>query len=142
MYKLGYWHCELDHESSRITIVTPFGRYRWNRLPFGTNVSAKIFQRKLNQTLEGLNGVACVADGMAVLRRDEEDHDKKLSLLLQRCRETGTKLNRKKCEFRQDEINFMGHRMSSDRLKPDERKMESPTDVKGFQRLQYTVGHL
>ena len=51
----GYWHCELDHESSLLTtIITPLGRYRWNRLPFGMNVIAEIFQRKLNQTLEGI----------------------------------------------------------------------------------------
>ena len=45
----GYWHCELDHESSLLTtVITPFGRYRWEHLPFGMNVSAEIFQRKLN----------------------------------------------------------------------------------------------
>ena len=48
------------------------------------------------------------------------------------------KLNRNKCEFRLDEINFMGHRVTSEGLKPDERKieailkMENPTDVKGI----------
>ena len=86
----GYWHCELDHESSLLTtIITSFGRYRWNCLPFGMNVNAEILQRKLNQTLEGLEGVACVADDIVVFGHDDEDHDKKLRLLLQRCRETG-----------------------------------------------------
>ena len=57
-------------------------------------------------------------------------------------------MNRNKCEFRLDEINFMGHRVTSDGLKPDERKieailkMDNPTDVKGIQRLQGTVGYL
>ena len=95
----GYWHCELDHESSLLsTIITPLGRYRWNRLPW-MNVSADIFQRKLNQTLEGLEGVVCVADDIVVFGHDEEDHDKKLRLLLQRCCETGMKMNRNNCEF-------------------------------------------
>ena len=112
------------------------------------NVSAEIFQRKLNQTLEGSDGVVCVADDIVVFGRDKEDHDNKLRLLLQRCRETGMKLNRNKCEFRLDEINFMGHRVTSEGLKPDERKieeilkMENPTDVKGIQRLQGTIGYL
>ena len=83
-----------------------------------------------------------------VFGRDEEDHDKKLRLLLQRCRETDMKLNRNKCEFRLDEINFMGHRVTSEGLKPEERKieailkMENPIDVKGIQRLQGTIGYL
>ena len=145
----GYWHCELDDESSLLTtIITPFGRYKWNRLPFGTNVSAEIFQRKLNQTLEGLDGVICVADDIVVFGRNDEDHDEKLRLLLQRCRDTGVKLNRKKCQIRTNEITFMGHRVTSEGLKPDDKKIEAivkmtnPTDVKGVQRLQGTVGYL
>ena len=32
----GYWHCMLDEESRLLTTFsTPFGRYKWNRLPFG-----------------------------------------------------------------------------------------------------------
>ena len=49
----GYWHCELDEGSSLLTtFVTPYGRYRWLRLPFGTKVSSEIFQRKLNENVE------------------------------------------------------------------------------------------
>ena len=49
----GYWHCQLDEASSLIsTFVTPYGRYRWLRLPFGTNVSSGIFQWKLNERVE------------------------------------------------------------------------------------------
>ena len=50
------------------------------------NVSAEIFERKVNQTLDSLDGVVCVADDIAIVvfGSDEEDHDKKLRLLLQR----------------------------------------------------------
>ena len=87
----------------------------------------------------------CVVDDIVVFGRNEEDHDKKLKLLMQRCHEIGMKLNRNKCEFRLDEINFMGHRVTSDGLKSDEKsieailKMENPTNLKGIQRLQGTV---
>ena len=37
----GYWHCVLDKKSSYLTtIITPFGRYRWQRLPFGMKVTS------------------------------------------------------------------------------------------------------
>lgn len=59
----GYLHCELDEESSYLTPMnTPFGRYRWKRLPFGLNMSAEIFQKKLLRALDGLEGVECIAD--------------------------------------------------------------------------------
>ena len=55
--KSGYLHCELDHESSLLTTFgTPFGRFRWLRLPFGLKVSSEIFQKRLHQALEGLEG--------------------------------------------------------------------------------------
>ena len=44
--KQAYWHVQLDNESSLLTtMITPFGRYRWARLPFGLKVSSEIFQR-------------------------------------------------------------------------------------------------
>ncbi|GFR97874.1 hypothetical protein ElyMa_002756100 [Elysia marginata] len=43
----GYWHVQLDEESSRLTTFqTCFGRFRFLRLPFGLNVSAEIFLEK------------------------------------------------------------------------------------------------
>ena len=43
--KDGYWHVKLDEESSYLTTFnTPFGRYRFNMMPFGLNVSQDIFQ--------------------------------------------------------------------------------------------------
>ena len=46
--KKGYWHVELDEESSLLcTFNTPFGRYKFNRLPFGVRVSQDVFQKKL-----------------------------------------------------------------------------------------------
>ena len=49
----GYWHVQLDDKSNRLTTFdTPFGRYRWKRLPFGVSVASKIFQKRLNQALD------------------------------------------------------------------------------------------
>ena len=74
--KSGYLHCELDHESSLLTtFATPFGRFRWLRLPFGLKVSSEIFQKRLHQALEGLEGVRCIADDVIIWGRSNEEHD-------------------------------------------------------------------
>ena len=58
----GYWHVQLDRESSMLTTVqTCYGRYRFVRLPFGTSVSSEMFQKKLLEALDGLPGVVCIA---------------------------------------------------------------------------------
>ena len=83
---------------------TPFGRYRWTRLSFGLSVSSEIFQKRLVQALEGIVGVACIADDILIyvigdtLHEARQDHDKNLSLLLERCRQKSVKLNRDTAE--------------------------------------------
>ena len=52
--KKGYWHVPLNEPSSYLTTFgTPFGRFRFTRLPFGLIVS----QKQLDSALEGLSGV-------------------------------------------------------------------------------------
>ena len=59
----GFWHCFLDDESSMLTTFnTSYGRCRWLRLPFGLSVSPEIFQKRVIQTLEGLDGALNIAD--------------------------------------------------------------------------------
>ena len=50
---------------------TPFGRYRWCRMPFGLNSAPEVFQRKMHELIEGLEGVEVIADDFLVYRRGE-----------------------------------------------------------------------
>jgi len=71
----GYLHLELDDDSCLLTtFATPFGGYCWNRLPFGLNISSEIFQKRLCQALEGLEGVWCVVDDIIIAGKDKVDH--------------------------------------------------------------------
>ena len=41
----GFWHVELEEDSSFLTTFnTPFGRYRWKRMPFGICSAPEVFQ--------------------------------------------------------------------------------------------------
>ena len=153
--KSGYLHCELDEQSSLLTTMnTPFGRYRWKRLPFGLKVSSEIFQKKLQQALEGLEGIECVADDIIVFgvgdtKEDAEaNHDTRLKALLQRCREQGITLNRKKSVVKTTSMTFLGHVVTDHGLKPDPKKVQAilelptPTNSAEVQRLQGSVNYL
>ena len=53
----GFWHVELDEEASFLTTFnTPFGRYRWKRMPFGICSAPEVFQRRMQELIEGLHG--------------------------------------------------------------------------------------
>ena len=81
--KNGFWHVELDNDSSRLTTFnSPFGRFRWLRLALGPCTAPEEFQRRLNHALEGLKGVRTIHNDILVFgegyTEDEalEDHDR------------------------------------------------------------------
>ena len=54
----GFSHAVLDDQSSFLTAFnTPFGRYRWKRMPFGIKSAPEIFQSKMHELIEGLNRI-------------------------------------------------------------------------------------
>ena len=61
----GYWHVQLDKESSMLTTFISPG-YRWTRMPFGIKPASEIFQQKLDQAIEGLPCRARIADDILV----------------------------------------------------------------------------
>ncbi|XP_047224324.1 uncharacterized protein LOC124870013 [Girardinichthys multiradiatus] len=67
----GFWQIPLDKESQRLTtFITPYGRYCFKRLPFGFTSAPEIFQRKMVETLEGLEEVAVYMDDIIVHGKD------------------------------------------------------------------------
>lgn len=65
--KDGFWQVHLDEPSSLLTCFnTPFGRYRWMVMPFGIKSAPEVFQQRMVEALEGLEGVAVIADDILV----------------------------------------------------------------------------
>ena len=140
--KNGFWHIELDDDSlSLTTFNSPFGLFRWLRLPFGLCTAPEEFQRRLNHALVGLKGVRTIHDDILVFGEGSTgdkalvDHDRNLRSLMQRCRERNVKLNKAKVTLRRGEVPFLGHLITKDGLKADPAKvsavleMPTPTDV-------------
>ena len=131
-----FWHVRLDEQSSLLTtMITYFGRFRWERLPFGLPVSSEIFQKRLTEALDGLKGVICVADDIIVVGRGdtqaeaEKDHSENLSGLQNRCKERSIRLNDTKAAIHQDEITFTGHRITAEGVQPDRSKAAAILDM-------------
>lgn len=153
--KNGFWHVTLDEESSYMTtFATPYGRYRWLRMPMGISPVPEVFQRKLNQALEGSQGIYVIADNIlitgegATLEKANQDHDDKLRAVLNRCREKNIKLNAEKFQLRRSEVPYIGHLLTAEGLSVNPEKaravrdMPRPTDVKGVQRFLGMINYL
>ena len=90
----GFWRVPLDQESSLLTTFnTPFGRYRWKWMPFGISSAPEVFQRRMHEVIESLEGVKVVADDFVTVSfgdTEEEaiaNNDQNLEAFLQRCEE-------------------------------------------------------
>ena len=65
----------------------------------------------------------------------QDEHDTRLTALFQRINEKGLTLNKKKCEFNKDSLEFYGHIFSSKGISADPRKVEAirntniPSDI-------------
>lgn len=99
--KDGFWQVKLSEQSSLLTCFnTPFGRYRWNVMPFGISSAPEEYQRRMCQELEDLDGIAIVADDILVYGEGDtqeqalQNHDVKLKALLDRCVQRNIKLNK------------------------------------------------
>ena len=145
----GYWMIKLDDKSALLTTFnTPFGRYKFHRLPFGLHSSQDVFQKAVDEALEGLKGVDTIADDILVYGSSIEEHDQNLRNMLQMCRTKGIKLNGDKSVIRATELQFYGNLITSKGLQPDPLKvaaiadMEPPNSKKELETVLGMINYL
>ncbi|UYV69315.1 K02A2.6-like, partial [Cordylochernes scorpioides] len=122
----GFWQIPLSEESSSLTtFLTPFGRYRFKRLPFGISSAPDVFQRKMSNLLESQSGVNCHMDDIVIWGATQEEHDERLKCVLRKLQDSGLTLNREKCIFSVKEIKFLGHLITERGVLPDPNKVQA-----------------
>ena len=101
----GFWHVRLDEPSSRLcTFNTPFGQYRFLRLPFGIKSAPEVFQKFISDMVKDIDGAEAIMDDIIVWGRNLQEHNRRLRKVLDKVREYNLKLGLGKCEFRKSEI--------------------------------------
>ena len=146
--KSSFWQVPLDHQSSMLTCFsTPYGRFRFLRMPYGLCASSDVFQHAMETLFEGLP-CSIIVDDILVGGKDQQEHDKNLRQVLNRAKEVNLKLNPSKCKFGVSNVGYVGHLFTSDGLKPDPdkvtaiRDMPKPDSVLSLQRFLGMVNYL
>ena len=105
----GYHQLELDEQSRNITTFsTHVGLRRYKRLNFGVTSSAEIFQNHIAEIISDIPGVLNTSDDILIYGKTQEEHDRTLKKVFTRLKEKNLTLNRIKCEFNKDTIEFYG----------------------------------
>ena len=126
----GFWQVELDEESQKLcTFNTPFGRYSFKRLPFGIKSAPEVYQKIISEMVQDIDGCEAIVDDILIWGKDMTEHDERLKRVLSRAREYNLKLNKSKCEFRKDQVTYVGHTLSSEGVKPDVEKVRAVKEM-------------
>ena len=91
---MGYYHIVLSPDARKIcTIVTPFGKYEYQRLPMGLCNSPDIFQEWMSELMAGLKFVRVYIDNILITTSATwDDHLMKLDEVLSRLKSIGLKV--------------------------------------------------
>ena len=93
------WHIVLDGESSLLcTFNTPFGRHKFNRLPFGISCASDAAQHMVEKYFGDIYGVTAIHVDLIVGASSIEEHDSILKKVFERACESNIKFNLKKIQ--------------------------------------------
>lgn len=131
----------LEADVEKTAVITPFGLWEFNKMPFGLRNSAQTFQRFMdNSVLQGLEYIFAYIDDVIVASDDIISHKRHLEEVFRRFDEFGITINIAKCCFGQAKLDFLGFEVSTDGIKPLDHKVQAivnfprPTTVEELRR--------
>ena len=132
----GFHQIPMKEECKKYTAFsTSQGHFEYNRMPFGLKNAPATFQRMMDRTFHGLIGINCFVyiDDIVIFGETINEHNKNLKIVLQQIQKLGLKLEPTKCEFLKPELEYLGHLITADGIKPNPVKIEA---IKNFKKLE------
>jgi transposase InsO family protein len=142
---MGYYTIRLNPDAQRLcTIVLPWGKYKYLRLPMGVSGAPDIFQAKMSSLMAGLDCVRVYLDDCLVLNKTTfQDHLAKLELALKRISDAGLRINAEKSYFGRGAIEYLGYWVTREGIQPLPAKVDamlSMEEPKTRRQLRAFVG--
>lgn len=124
----GFWQVPLaEEDKDKTCFITPFGTYRFNRMPFGLRNAPMTFSRLMHRFRSGLGERAVFAylDDILILSETFQEHFDDISAVFSRLREFNLRARREKCFFIRNSVKYLGHVISTSGIAPDPAKVEA-----------------
>ncbi|XP_058838582.1 uncharacterized protein K02A2.6-like isoform X2 [Topomyia yanbarensis] len=124
--KQAFHQVELVEDCRDVTtFITNWGLFRYKRLLFGVNCAPELFQNLMESILAGCKNTVIFIDDIVIFGSTEQEHDDAVKQTLSVLKQYGILLNDHKCNIKQREIVFLGHKFTAEGISPTEEKIES-----------------
>lgn len=146
----GFHQIQLDDEDIEKTAFSVnSGKYEFTRMPFGLKNAPATFQRVMDCVLREEIGICCLVymDDIIIFSPSLEQHKIDLDRVLNKLKEANLKIQLDKCEFFRKEVQFLGHTVSEDGVRPNQDKIETiknwplPTTEKQVRQFLGILGY-
>ena len=131
----GYWQIRVADDSiEKTAFITHGGLYEFRVMPFGLTNAPAVFQRLMQQVLQGLNPaegpsfVSVYIDDVLIFSRTLEEHLRHIGQVLDQFQAAGLKLKPSKCHFMCQRVEYLGHLITQKGLLRNTKKVSAVTD--------------
>ncbi|GMF47160.1 unnamed protein product [Phytophthora fragariaefolia] len=128
----GYWQLGVAaRDKEKTAFTTRKGLFQFTRMPFGLCDAPSTFQRLMNCVLRGLTWISCLVylDDIVIFTRGTvARHVVELAAVLERLAQAGLSLKASKCSFATTKMEYLGHDLTPDGIRPTARLVKAVKD--------------
>ena len=108
-----------------LTFSSHVGRWALCRLPYGLKSSPEVFQSVLSDILRDVPRVLVYFDDILIAAASRAEHNSIIKDVMTRLLDAGVTLNREKCVFESQSVEFLGYKLSASGIAPSPAKIEA-----------------
>ena len=142
-FKKAYWNLPIfEGHKHKSTLVTLFGSFYFNRVPFGISSAPNSYQKAMMTIFEDIPDIYIYMDDLLIYSRSQSEHEKTASEVLKKLHENGMAISLQKCEWNKSSVEYLGYVISEKGLLPLPKKVDAIMNLAPPKKQKDLLGFL